>query len=148
MTTCNDHAVVRRQSLTLSYNTQTVQQRQNKIEDLNKDIEKYESENATLRAAIETASSGKEDSVRLKGISRFPLKTTPVNLSVLCMQEERTELLAELKALQTEKKACDAELATYAERDPELLERKKKAVQAIREATNVWTGNVCVYVLE
>lgn len=56
--------------------------------------------------------------------------------------DERSAKLARLGELREEKVTVDAQLAKYADSDPELLKEKHDAVSACTDAANRWTDNI------
>lgn len=58
--------------------------------------------------------------------------------------EQRTALLAELRALRERKERAEAEIAQYAENDPDLLEALKRDAKRAETAANRWTDNIFI----
>ena len=58
--------------------------------------------------------------------------------------ERRTELLGALRALRERKERAEAEIAAYAENDPDLLEALRRDARRALDGANRWTDNIFI----
>ncbi|XP_052802451.1 meiotic nuclear division protein 1 homolog isoform X2 [Mya arenaria] len=94
------------------------QNRQRKIDDLEGRLADMTQKHLALKAAVEQASLGKEES------------------------DDRTKILTDLSAVESERSRLAGELERYRECDQEVVEEVKQNSQIAREAANRWTDNI------
>lgn len=92
--------------------------RQNKLEELQKQVSEAKQREGSLQKSIDKAKVGREDTT------------------------ERSSLQKELQALREERTTLQAELEKYKECDPEVVEEMKRSNIVAKEAVSRWTDNV------
>ncbi|KAJ1957544.1 Meiotic nuclear division protein 1 [Dispira parvispora] len=94
--------------------------RQNKIHELQTEVQQSVKRNEELTNSVNSAQSGREDT------------------------EERTELLRQLTEIEQRHALHKKELEQFRECDPVLLKAKERAAQQAKDAANRWTDNIFI----
>lgn len=94
------------------------EQKKAKLEQLQESVRKADAQEAKLQAEVSGLEEGREET------------------------DERSEMLAKMNGTEEKLSKVQAELARFAEFDPDEMEKRKQDTEKTREAVNRWVDNI------